>query len=103
VSRPLFVDISDTAKSQVLAAEEWWRLNRPKAPNAIREELERAASLISVQPDLSARALETWRLPAFGDCISRAFVTMSTTTWSQTPTGSRFWGSGTIVAKADRS
>jgi hypothetical protein len=35
------------AKAQIRAAEEWWRLNRPKAPNAIREELERAASLIS--------------------------------------------------------
>lgn len=56
MSRRLFVDISDTAKSQVLAAEEWWRRNRPKAPNAIREELERAASLISMQPDLGARA-----------------------------------------------
>lgn len=28
----------------------------PKAPNAIREELERAASLISLQPEIGARA-----------------------------------------------
>ena len=30
---------------------------RSKAPNAIREELERAASVISVQPEAGARAL----------------------------------------------
>jgi len=56
VSRPLEVEISDLAKAQVRAAEAWWRLNRPKAPNAIREELERASSIISAQPDLGARA-----------------------------------------------
>jgi len=39
VSRPLDIEISDLAKAQVRTAEEWWRLNRPKAPNAIREEL----------------------------------------------------------------
>jgi ParE toxin of type II toxin-antitoxin system, parDE len=31
-------------------------VNRPKAPNAIREELERASFLISVQPQIGARA-----------------------------------------------
>jgi plasmid stabilization system protein ParE len=36
--------------------EDWWRVNRPKAPNAIREELERASLLISVQPEIGARA-----------------------------------------------
>ena len=56
MSRSLHVGISELAKGQVRAAEEWWRLNRPKAPNAIREELERASSIISVQPELGARA-----------------------------------------------
>jgi len=46
VRRPLDIDISDLAKTQIRAAEDWWRLNRTKAPNAIREELERAASII---------------------------------------------------------
>jgi hypothetical protein len=50
VSRPLPIDISDLARAHVRAAEEWWRLNRPKAPNAIREELERASVFISIQP-----------------------------------------------------
>lgn len=56
MSRPLHIEVGDLAKTQIRAAEQWWRLNRPKAPNAIREELERASSLISVQPEVGARA-----------------------------------------------
>jgi hypothetical protein len=41
---------SDLARGQIRAAEDWWRRNRPKAPHAIREEIERAASIISIQP-----------------------------------------------------
>jgi len=56
VRRPLDIDLSDLARAQIRAAEQWWRLNRPKAPNAIREELERASSIISLQPEAGARA-----------------------------------------------
>lgn len=56
MSRPLHVDVSDLAKAQILAAEEWWRVNRAKASNAVREDLERASSLIAVQPEIGARA-----------------------------------------------
>ena len=45
MSRPLHIEVTDLAQAQIRAAENWWRLNRPKAPNAIREELERASSL----------------------------------------------------------
>jgi hypothetical protein len=51
VSRPLEVEIAELAQAHVRDAEQWWRLNRPTAPNAIREELERAASLIALQPE----------------------------------------------------
>lgn len=37
-------------------AETWWGLNRPKAPGAIRIELERGSSLIALQPQIGARA-----------------------------------------------
>ena len=57
MSRPLDIEISELAKAQIRTAEDWWRLNRPKAPNAIREELERAASIISLQPEAGTRAL----------------------------------------------
>ena len=56
MSEPFHIEVSDFAKAQISAAEEWWRVNRPKAPNAIREELERASLLISVQPNIGARA-----------------------------------------------
>ena len=56
MSRPLRIQINELAKAQVRAAEEWWRFNRPKAPNAIREEFERAASLIAFQPEVGTRA-----------------------------------------------
>jgi plasmid stabilization system protein ParE len=53
---PLHVEVSDLANAQIDAAERWWRLNRPKAPNAIREELERASQLISARPNVGAKA-----------------------------------------------
>lgn len=56
MSRPLHIQINELAKAQVRVAEEWWRFNRPKAPNAIREEFERAASLIASQPEVGTRA-----------------------------------------------
>jgi len=39
VSQPLHVEVREVAAEQIRAAEAWWRLNRPQAPNAIREEL----------------------------------------------------------------
>ena len=56
MTEPLHVEVSALAAAQVRTAEAWWRLNRPKAPNAIREELERASSLIAVQPQVGTRA-----------------------------------------------
>lgn len=37
-------------------AAEWWSSNRPKAPKAFIEELERALQLIASQPMIGARA-----------------------------------------------
>jgi plasmid stabilization system protein ParE len=56
VRRLLRIEVSDLARAQIHVAQNWWRVNRPKAPNAIREELERASLLISVQPEIGARA-----------------------------------------------
>jgi plasmid stabilization system protein ParE len=56
VNQPLSLEVSELAKAQIRVAEEWWRANRPAAPNAIREELERASRLIAVQPGVGARA-----------------------------------------------
>jgi hypothetical protein len=56
VSEALEVVVSAPAAEQIRASAEWWRLNRPKAPDAIREDLDRASLLIAIQPDLGARA-----------------------------------------------
>ena len=53
---PLHVEVSTLAAQQVREAEAWWRLNRTKAPNAIREELERISGLLAAQPQIGTRA-----------------------------------------------
>jgi plasmid stabilization system protein ParE len=56
VSEPLAISVSPLAASQIHAAETWWQANRPKAPGAIRAELERAGSLLSIQPRIGTAA-----------------------------------------------
>jgi plasmid stabilization system protein ParE len=56
VSAPLHVEVSALASGQIREAEAWWRVNRTKAPNAIREEFERAAGLVAAQPHIGTRA-----------------------------------------------
>ncbi len=53
---PLPIEVSELADRQIREADRWWREHRDKAPNAIREELERIGSLIAFQPHLGARA-----------------------------------------------
>jgi plasmid stabilization system protein ParE len=57
VSSPLPVRIVSTAARSILDAAEWWVSNRPKAPAAFAEELERALQLIATQPAVGAQAL----------------------------------------------
>jgi plasmid stabilization system protein ParE len=52
VSEPLRVVVSPLANKQIAKEDAWWRINRTKAPNAIREELERIAALIAFQPNI---------------------------------------------------
>jgi plasmid stabilization system protein ParE len=59
VSVPLHIEVSELADAQIREADAWWRINRLKAPNAIREELERASSLIAFQPGVGTRARNT--------------------------------------------
>ena len=56
MSELLHVEVSGVAAEQIRVVETWWRTNRPKAPNAIREELERASALVAAQPDIGSRA-----------------------------------------------
>lgn len=56
MTRRLHVEFTALAATHVREAEEWWRLNRPAAPNAIREEIEQILPLIALQPRIGARA-----------------------------------------------
>lgn len=56
MKEPLHVEVSALASGQIREAEAWWRVNRPKAPNAIREEFERASGLVAAQPHIGTRA-----------------------------------------------
>lgn len=48
MSEPLHIEFSALAAAHVRTAETWWGFNRPKAPGAIRAQLERASSLIAL-------------------------------------------------------
>jgi len=52
----LRVDVAAVANQQIREAESWWKQNRPAAPGAIAEELERASTLIASQPRIGTRA-----------------------------------------------
>ena len=54
MSGALPVRVGATAARAIREASDWWRANRPKAPNAFREELERAFELIARQPTIGA-------------------------------------------------
>jgi plasmid stabilization system protein ParE len=56
VSAALPIEVSELADRQIQEADLWWRKNRQKAPNAIREELERVGGLIAFRPHIGARA-----------------------------------------------
>lgn len=62
MTEPLRIEVSDLADRQIRDADRWWRRNRDKAPNAIREELERIGALIASHPYFGARATNV-RLP----------------------------------------
>ena len=50
----LSIRLSALADRQIEEADLWWRENRTKAPNAIREELERVTGLIASHPNIGA-------------------------------------------------
>jgi len=56
VSASLHIEVSELAEAQISELDSWWRRNRLKAPNAVREELERVSALIAFQPGIGARA-----------------------------------------------
>lgn len=56
MSERLSVAFTRRASKQVEEAGQWWRENRDKAPEALRQELDQALQLIASQPDVGAIA-----------------------------------------------
>ena len=59
MSGPLPVRIVNSAARAIVEAAEWWTSNRPKAPDAFAEELQRALQLIASQPAIGAQTQNT--------------------------------------------
>jgi plasmid stabilization system protein ParE len=59
VSQPIPISFTRRAAAQTEAAGRWWRENRTKAPEALREELEQALQLVASQPEIGAMARST--------------------------------------------
>ncbi len=59
MSRALTIRITRRAAAQIGEAVAWWIENRPAAPDAIFEELERAFTLLAIHPNLGANARNT--------------------------------------------
>ena len=55
---PVPVETSRLAARHIRQLEAWWRIHRTAAPNAVREEVERAMQLISFQPRIGQRATD---------------------------------------------
>ena len=78
MSGPLRIEVSDLAERQIQKADRWWRDNRLKAPNAIREELERIGIMIALRPQLGAKAVNV-RCPEFDEfTLSESTTTFTT-------------------------
>ena len=56
MTEPFAVELTALAAQHIRKAETWWRTNREAAPNAIRQELQRAFTLIALQPQIGSRA-----------------------------------------------
>ena len=56
MSGALQISISRRARAQIEEAAQWWVPNRPSAPGAIRQDLDRALALLVAHPDIGTRA-----------------------------------------------
>ncbi len=52
----LSIKVTRRAAAQIEQVAAWWELNRPAAPGAIEEELERAFALLSAEPGVGSIA-----------------------------------------------
>jgi hypothetical protein len=65
VTRARRLDITEAAQGHIAAVSEWWTENRPAAPEAVVEDLDRVLGLLLAEPEMGTRARST-RLLASG-------------------------------------
>ena len=56
MTSPLQIKVARNAQTQIEEAAAWWAQNRPLAPGAVRQDLDRILSLLAVEPGIGARA-----------------------------------------------
>ena len=56
MSAPLRIEVTDEARAQIAAAVRWWAENRPSAPGAVLEDLDRILELLAAQPAMGTKA-----------------------------------------------
>ena len=56
MTESLRVEVTALAAQHIRQADNWWRMNRPAAPNAVRQEVQQAFALIAAQPRIGSRA-----------------------------------------------
>ncbi|MDQ3396258.1 MAG: type II toxin-antitoxin system RelE/ParE family toxin [Deinococcota bacterium] len=59
MSSKLSVRVVRRAAREIAEASAWWDVNRPEAPAALREELQRAFDVIATHPRIGASVLNT--------------------------------------------
>lgn len=57
MTQPFRLRVTRRANADINRAAVWWDQNRPLVPDALREELDRAFSLLVVQPQIGEPAL----------------------------------------------
>lgn len=55
---PLELFVSRRAAREIERVVQWWAVNRPAAPDAVRQDLQAALNLVLVQPDIGVRVTE---------------------------------------------
>ena len=55
---PLELFVSRRAARELERIVQWWAVNRPAAPGAVRRDLQAALNLLLVQPDIGIRVKE---------------------------------------------
>jgi plasmid stabilization system protein ParE len=55
---PLELHVSRRAAREIERVVQWWAVNRPAAPGAVRLDLQAALDLLLLQPDIGVRVVE---------------------------------------------